>query len=308
MSGPHVHELRVRCGECDAQGIVFNANYVAYLDVAITELWRDTVGPWQDMAERGLDIVVAAVEVRFRAPARFDDVLELRTRVAYLGRTSIATEVDIVRGDELLVEGRLRHVVVDASSGAKSPMPEWIRTPLESVLLPRQAVDVPELRGDRVVLRPIEPGDCPALRSIQSSPDVSRWWGTPDHDFPLGDEPESTRLAILAEGEVCGLIQFQEENEPDYRAADIDIFLAGSHQGRGLGTDALDTLARHLFEARDHRRLTISPSADNEAAIRSYEKAGFRRYGVSRASGRSPSTGEWEDEIHLERHREPLED
>ena len=47
MSEPHVHQLRVRYGECDAQGIVFNANYVAYFDVAITELWRDTVGPWE---------------------------------------------------------------------------------------------------------------------------------------------------------------------------------------------------------------------------------------------------------------------
>jgi acyl-CoA thioester hydrolase len=51
----YVHELRVRYGECDPQGIVFNPNYLAYFDVAWTELWREAVGPWPDMVEAGYD-------------------------------------------------------------------------------------------------------------------------------------------------------------------------------------------------------------------------------------------------------------
>ena len=81
MSAPFVHELRVRYGECDPQQIVFNANYFLYFDVAFTELWREAIGPWQDMVERGIDAVVAEANARFRAPARFDDVLSLRAQV-----------------------------------------------------------------------------------------------------------------------------------------------------------------------------------------------------------------------------------
>jgi acyl-CoA thioester hydrolase len=122
----YVHELRVRYGECDPQGIVFNANYLLFFDVAFTELWRDAVGPWQDMVERGFDAVVAEANLRFRAPARYDDVLELRARIVRLGTTSLTTQIDVVRDGEVLVEGRLRHVIVDRETWAKTRMPDWI--------------------------------------------------------------------------------------------------------------------------------------------------------------------------------------
>ena len=83
-------------------------------------------------------------------------------------------------------------------------------------------------------------------------------------------------------GRVAGTIQFHEENEPDYRHAGLDIFLDAEHQGRGLGSDALRTLARYLIEVRGHHRLTIDPSAANERAIRAYARIGFRPVGVMR--------------------------
>jgi acyl-CoA thioester hydrolase len=131
LAAPFVHELRVRYGECDPQGIVFNANYLLYFDVAFTELWRAAVGPWQDMVERGIDAVVAEANARFRAPARFDDILELRASIAELGTTAITTQIDVVRDDEMLVEGRLRHVVVDRSTWGKTEIPDWVREGLE---------------------------------------------------------------------------------------------------------------------------------------------------------------------------------
>src|SRR5947208_2988999 len=103
MTAPFVHELRVRYGECDPQGIVFNANYLLYFDVAFTELWREAVGPWQEMVERGIDAVVAEANVRFRAPARYDDVLGLEARITRIGTTSLPTEIDVVRAGEVLV-------------------------------------------------------------------------------------------------------------------------------------------------------------------------------------------------------------
>jgi acyl-CoA thioester hydrolase len=127
---PFSHELRVRYGECDPQGIVFNANYLAYFDIAVTELWRAAIGPWGVMVERGYDVVVAEANLRFRAPARFDDVVALGVRVAEMGTTSVRLELDIRRDGELLVEGRLRQVFVDAKTWGKTAIPDWAREAL----------------------------------------------------------------------------------------------------------------------------------------------------------------------------------
>jgi acyl-CoA thioester hydrolase len=127
MGEPFVHELRVRYGECDPQGIVFNANYLLYFDVAFTELWREAVGPWQEMVTRGIDAVVAHADVDFRAPARFDDALSLSAQVLRLGRTAITTEIDVLRGSELLVAMRVRHVCVSTETWKKTEVPEWVR-------------------------------------------------------------------------------------------------------------------------------------------------------------------------------------
>jgi acyl-CoA thioester hydrolase len=132
----HVHELRVRYGECDPQGIVFNANYLAYFDVALTEMWRSALGPWQDMIERGIDAVVAEASARFRAPARYDDVLALQTRVTRIGTTSFTTEIDVMRDGELLVEGRLQHVIVSVETWRKTEVPEWVRQGLRRYAAP----------------------------------------------------------------------------------------------------------------------------------------------------------------------------
>jgi acyl-CoA thioester hydrolase len=131
---PFVHELRVRYGECDPQGIVFNANYLLYFDVAFTELWRAAVGPWTDMNERGIDVVVAEAHLGFRAPARYDDVLALRARVVTLGTTSMTTAIDVTRDGEVLVEMRLRHVCVDRATWGKTELPAWVREGLEPYL------------------------------------------------------------------------------------------------------------------------------------------------------------------------------
>ncbi len=130
MPDPFVHELRVRYGECDPQGIVFNANYLLYFDVAFTELWRAAVGPWQEMVERGVDAVVAETNIRFRAPARFDDELALKLSITRLGASAITTEIDVLRGDELLIEGWLRHVCVDTGDWRKTELPDWVRSGL----------------------------------------------------------------------------------------------------------------------------------------------------------------------------------
>ncbi len=126
------HTLRVRYAECDAQGVVFNSHYLAYVDIGITELWRAAFGSYQAMLDRGVDVVVAEAHLRFRSPARFDDELSCEVLVTHLGTTSIVTRHLIKREDELLVEVEIRHVMVDRGSLAKTAMPEWVRTGLDA--------------------------------------------------------------------------------------------------------------------------------------------------------------------------------
>lgn len=157
-----------------------------------------------------------------------------------------------------------------------------------------------ELAGDLVVLRPMEEGDTDALRALLATPKVAAWWGHLPDDFPLRDEPDATPLTILYDGEIAGLIQFEEELEPAYRYAAIDVFVDPRRHGRGLGTDAVRAVVRHLVEDRGHHRITIDPATDNAAAIRCYEKVGFRPVGVMHAAWREHTTGEWRDALLME--------
>jgi acyl-CoA thioester hydrolase len=137
VAEPFVYRLRVRYAECDQQGVVFNANYLAYVDHTITELWRAAYGGYTEMLARGVDIVVAEAQLRFRGSARFDEEIAIEATVVGLGETSVTTEYRFLRGDELLVEATLRHVFVDRVTAAKTPMPEWAREGLAPWLVPR---------------------------------------------------------------------------------------------------------------------------------------------------------------------------
>jgi aminoglycoside 6'-N-acetyltransferase len=159
---------------------------------------------------------------------------------------------------------------------------------------------VGELSGERVVLRPTTERDAGDLTRIHASPEVAAWWGPVPDGFPLEDEPETTRFTIVVEDRIAGLIQFGEEPEPDYRHAWVDIFIDPALHGGGLCADAIVTLVRHLVDERGHHRVTIDPAGDNAAAIRCYEKAGFRPVGVMHSAWRDPWTGAWRDTLFME--------
>jgi RimJ/RimL family protein N-acetyltransferase len=127
-----------------------------------------------------------------------------------------------------------------------------------------------------------------------------RWWGEPDRGFPWSDEPETTRLAIEVDGAVAGIVQFYEEPEPRYRHAAVDLFLDPALHGRGIGTEVLRRVIRRLIDERGHHRLTIDPAVANAAAIRAYEKAGFRRVGVMRRYERDLGGEGWHDGLLME--------
>jgi len=126
----HVPTFRIRYHECDAQGIVYNAHYLALFDMAVTELWREVFGGYEAMTGRGIDLVVGEANVRYLAPARFDDLVDVAIEVVELGTTSMRTHYEVRRGDELLATGWLRHVLVDLGTSAKTPIPDDLRAAL----------------------------------------------------------------------------------------------------------------------------------------------------------------------------------
>jgi aminoglycoside 6'-N-acetyltransferase len=158
---------------------------------------------------------------------------------------------------------------------------------------------VPDL-SPRVLLRPLAADDVEELLRIHRTPEVARWWGAPDPEFPWDEDPDTVVLTIVVDGAVAGLVQFWEETEPRYRHAGIDMFLDPALHGQGLGTEALRQVVRHLFRERGHHRIAIDPAAANAAAIRAYEKVGFRPVGVMRRYERDADGEGWHDGLLMD--------
>ena len=164
------------------------------------------------------------------------------------------------------------------------------------------APEIPVLRGERVLLRPLEERDVIPLAAILAEPEVARWWGRWDADRVRADLLEwegDAALAIESDGQLAGFLQVTEEDEPQYRHASLDVFLRTADQGRGLAREALRLVIAHLIAARGHHRLTIDPAAANERAIRAYAALGFKPVGVMRRYERGPD-GEWHDGLLMD--------
>ena len=132
MSGHFRYYLRVRYGECDAQKVVFNARYADYIDLATTEFVR-ALGFGEALANGSLDYQLVKLVVEWKAPARYDQVLELSVHATRLGDTSftLATEFRIAARPEIIVTAETVNVVVEAHTLRKTPLPPDFRAALE---------------------------------------------------------------------------------------------------------------------------------------------------------------------------------
>ncbi len=117
--------IRVRYAETDAMGFLHHANYFVYFEMGRTELFRAQGGNYREMEERGYYLVVVKVECHFRAPARYDDLLTLTTRLARVTPAKLEHEYEIRRGNDLLTSGRSTLACIDRE-GRVQRIPEII--------------------------------------------------------------------------------------------------------------------------------------------------------------------------------------
>ena len=163
---------------------------------------------------------------------------------------------------------------------------------------------LPTLEGERLRLRPVAIDDRVAAPRHprgaigRTVVDARRRRIT---SSTSGSNRTRTRSASSSRStdEVVGSLQIFEESGDDYRFASIDLFLDTAHQDQGLGSEAIRTVARYLFDDRGHHRLTIDPSAANARAIRAYERVGFRPIGIMRSYERGPD-GTWHDNLLMD--------
>lgn len=124
--------LRVRYGECDAQKVVFNSRYADYVDIATSEFLR-AVGFGPAFIEGSLDFQLVKQTIEWKAPARYDQVLEISMRAVRLGNTSftLAAEFRVAGEERVIATVETVNVLVDADTLRKMPLPDNLRAALE---------------------------------------------------------------------------------------------------------------------------------------------------------------------------------
>ena len=132
MTQPFRYYLRVRYGECDAQKVVFNARYGEYVDLAVTEFLR-ALGLREVMISGTYDYQVLKQTTEWKAPARFDQVLEASVYAKHLGNTSfsLATDFRIAGEDAVIVAVETVYILMDAKTLTKRLLPPDLRATLE---------------------------------------------------------------------------------------------------------------------------------------------------------------------------------
>lgn len=119
-------QIRVRYAETDRMGLLHHANYLVYFEQARTELLRSVGATYKDMEDQGYLLVLTKVEVKYRKPARYDDLLTIRTTVERTTSVRIDHRYEVFREQELLAEGATTLACVDRE-GRPQALPDHLR-------------------------------------------------------------------------------------------------------------------------------------------------------------------------------------
>jgi YbgC/YbaW family acyl-CoA thioester hydrolase len=262
----HIEALRVRWNEVDAQGIVFNAQYLAYLDVASTGYWRALALPYP-MALRafGADVVLGSCHLDFRAPARFDEQLHCAVRLQSLGRTSLTLTATLRRGEVVLLTAEMRYVVVDAVHLQPTPIPEGMR----------QAIQAFE---DGQAMVQVKVGAWSTLgadaQPIRQQVFVSEQGIAADLEWD-GADPDCTHaVAYNRLGQALGTGRLLEHVPGTAKVGRMAVLPAA--RGTGVGAKVLEALMQAARE-QGFRQVLLHAQA---SAIGFYRRAGFSARGA----------------------------
>lgn len=121
-------QIRVRYAETDRMGLLHHANYLVYFEQGRTELLRAQGYTYKDMEDQGFFLVLTRIHVRYRRPARYDDLLTLRTTVVRTTAVKIEHRYEVLRGNELVAEGETTLGCVD-HQGQVQRLPEFLMLP-----------------------------------------------------------------------------------------------------------------------------------------------------------------------------------
>jgi acyl-CoA thioester hydrolase len=126
-------EVKVRFAETDAQGIAHHAVYLVWFEVARIEYLARFRGGYPELQAEGLEALTLDADVRYRAPARFDDRLVVRARCGEVRGARFRFEYRVERDDELVAEGSTGHACADARTLRPTRVPEWLREAIAEV-------------------------------------------------------------------------------------------------------------------------------------------------------------------------------
>ncbi len=113
MTNIHELEIRVRYPECDPMGFAHHGMFATWFEMGRSEMFRQSGTSYKELEARGQLLPVVELNIRYRKPARYDDVLRLVSRVVEVTRAKIIFEYELFRGDELLTTGRSVNACID---------------------------------------------------------------------------------------------------------------------------------------------------------------------------------------------------
>jgi len=135
---------RVIYGDTDAGGVVYNANYLRFFEIGRSELMRAWVIPYSEIEEMGLILPVTESYLRYKAPARYDDLLTIQVCLAEIKRVSCRFHYRVSRTEtgctRLLVKGFTNHACVD-SEGKLTPLPGDLRRSMEGICMQEKGME-----------------------------------------------------------------------------------------------------------------------------------------------------------------------
>ena len=137
MHEVHATHVRVRYGETDQGGVVYHGNYLHYFEVGRTELLRGLGHPYAEIERGGHVFPVVEANVRYRAPARYDDLLRVETRISEVRRVRMQIDTRVLRDEDgqVLAEGYLWLACID-HNGRLRPIPDGVRDAIREASKP----------------------------------------------------------------------------------------------------------------------------------------------------------------------------